>query len=197
VNVLGIEIDSKVTEAGRRYLGLDDNPRVRVATADGRVYLATHDRRFDAIFLDAFRQPYIPFYLTTREFWKLAAERLRGGGMVMANVGTVPGDDRLPDAIAGTMATEFTSVYRWPAGEFNVIVAGSRAAEPDRRRAVRAGGRRRPCTGRPPGRAERRSAHRRPGAGGVDDGSDDRPLRRGRRHRQVGLGDTLRSWPGR
>ena len=124
VNVLGIEIDSKVTEAGRRYLGLDDNPRVRVATADGRVYLATHDRRFDAIFLDAFRQPYIPFYLTTREFWKLAAERLRGGGMVMANVGTVPGDDRLPDAIAGTMATEFTSVYRWPAGEFNVIVAG-------------------------------------------------------------------------
>jgi len=95
-----------------------------VATADGRVYLATHDRRFDAIFLDAFRQPYIPFYLTTREFWKLAAERLRGGGMVMANVGTVPGDDRLPDAIAGTMATEFTSVYRWPAGEFNVIVAG-------------------------------------------------------------------------
>ena len=124
VNVLGIEIDSKVTEAGRRYLGLDDNPRVRVATADGRVYLATHDRRFDAIFLDAFRQPYIPFYLTTREFWKLAAERLRSGGMVMANVGTVPGDDRLPDAIAGTMATQFASVYRWPAGEFNVIVAG-------------------------------------------------------------------------
>jgi spermidine synthase len=124
VHVLGIEIDGAVTAAGRRYMGLGDNPNVNVATADGRVYLATHTSRFDAIFLDAFRQPYIPFYLTTREFWALSAERLRAGGMVMANVGTVPGDDRLPDAIAGTMATEFPSVYRWRVGDFNEIVAG-------------------------------------------------------------------------
>jgi hypothetical protein len=44
--------------------------------------------------------------------------------MVMANVGRVPGDGRLPDAIAGTMATVFPSVYRWSAGEFNDIVVG-------------------------------------------------------------------------
>jgi hypothetical protein len=44
--------------------------------------------------------------------------------MVMANVGRVPGDDRLPDAIAGTMATRFATVVEWPMGEFNVIVAG-------------------------------------------------------------------------
>ena len=44
----------------------------------------------------------------------------------MANVGRVPGDDRLPDAIAGTMATEFASVYMWPVGGFNMIVAGFR-----------------------------------------------------------------------
>ena len=124
VNVLGIELDGDVTAVGRRYLGLADNPRVRVATADGRPYLEGHDARYDAIFLDAFRQPYIPFYLTTQEFWSLASERLAPGGMVMANVGRVPGDDRLPDAIAGTMATRFASVYRWSAGDFNVIVAG-------------------------------------------------------------------------
>jgi hypothetical protein len=64
---------------------------------------------------DAFRQPYIPFYLTTQEFWSLATERLRPGGMVMANVGCVPGDNRLLDAIAGMMATRFASVYEWPA----------------------------------------------------------------------------------
>ena len=80
---------------------------MRVATADGRPYLATHSARYDAIFLDAFRQPYIPFYLTTQEFWRLAQERLNPGGMVMANVGTVPGSERLPAAIAGTMATVF------------------------------------------------------------------------------------------
>jgi spermidine synthase len=97
---------------------------VRVATADGRPYLATHTARYDAIFLDAFRQPYIPFYLTTQEFWRLADERLRPGGMVMANVGTIPGDERLPSAIAGTMATVFPRVYRWRVGGFNEIVAG-------------------------------------------------------------------------
>ena len=42
----------------------------------------------------------------------------------MANVGRVPGDDRLPDAIAGTMATRFATVVEWPVGDFNVIVAG-------------------------------------------------------------------------
>jgi spermidine synthase len=123
VDVLGIELDGDVTAAGRRYMGLGDNPRVRVATADGRTYLEGHDTRYDAIFLDAFRQPYIPFYLTTQEFWSLTLQRLAPGGMVMANVGRVPGDDRLPDAIAGTMATRFASVYEWPSGDFNVIVA--------------------------------------------------------------------------
>ena len=78
-NVLGIELDPEVTAIGRRYFGLASNPRVRVATADGRPYLATHATRYDAIFLDAFRQPYIPFYLTTQEFWRLALRAAAAG----------------------------------------------------------------------------------------------------------------------
>ena len=97
---------------------------MRVATADGRPYLTTHSARYDGIFLDAFRQPYIPFYLTTQEFWRLAQDRLNPGGMVMANVGTVPGSERLPAALAGTMATVFPYVYRWRIGGFNEIVVG-------------------------------------------------------------------------
>lgn len=124
VNVLGIELDPEVTAIGKRYFGLASNPRVRVATADGRVYLETHDTRYGAIFLDAFQQPYIPFYLTTQQFWSLCRARLRAGGIVMANVGETPGSQRLLDAIAGTMATRFASVYAWPVGRFNWIVAG-------------------------------------------------------------------------
>ena len=124
VNVLGIELDPLVTDVGRRYFGLADNPRVRVATADGRVYLEQHHTRYDAVFLDAFRQPYIPFYLTTQEFWGLARDRLDAGGMVMANVGRIPNDAGLPDAIAGTMATRFASVFEWRVSGFNDIVAG-------------------------------------------------------------------------
>jgi spermidine synthase len=124
VDIQGIELDPEVTSVGRRYFGLADNPRVSVASADGRTFLEQHTTRYDAIFLDAFRQPYIPFYLTTQQFWSLAISRLHPGGIVMANIGRVPGDNRLPDAIAGTMATRFASVYLWPVGRFNVIVAG-------------------------------------------------------------------------
>ena len=35
--------------------------------------------RYDSIFVDAYRQPYIPFYLTTREFFALVRDRLRAG----------------------------------------------------------------------------------------------------------------------
>ena len=42
VRIQGIELDPLVTAVGRRYLGLASNPRVSVATDDGRVYLETH-----------------------------------------------------------------------------------------------------------------------------------------------------------
>ena len=42
---------------------------------------------YDAIMVDAYRQPYIPFYLATREFFELARERLAPGGVVIVNVG--------------------------------------------------------------------------------------------------------------
>ena len=101
VNVLGIELDPLSPQVGRRYFGLAYNPRVRVATADGRVYLEQHHTRYDAVFLDAFRQPYIPFYLTTQEFWGLARDRLDSGGMVMANVGRIPDDTEPPGCHRG------------------------------------------------------------------------------------------------
>jgi spermidine synthase len=124
VSIQGIELDPQVTAVGKRYFGLASNPRVSVATADGRVYLETHSRRYDAIFLDAFQQPYIPFYLTTQEFWALAARRLAPGGMVMANVGRIPGSNRLPETVAGTMATRFASVYLWQQSGYNEMVIG-------------------------------------------------------------------------
>jgi hypothetical protein len=39
VQIDGVELDPKVSEAGRRYFGLDAIPRLRTITADGRVFL--------------------------------------------------------------------------------------------------------------------------------------------------------------
>jgi hypothetical protein len=74
--------------------------------------------------VDAYRQPYVPFYLATREFFRLARERLAPGGMVALNVAAVPDDKRLVRNVAGTLASELPQVLEWPALRFNTIVLG-------------------------------------------------------------------------
>jgi spermidine synthase len=120
----GVEIDPKVTEAGRRFLGLGDNPRLHVVTADARPYLAGTHRRWDAILIDAYRQPYIPFYLATKEFFQLARDHLRPGGVVALNIAALPGDDRLANSVAGTVASVFPQAWEWRPLRFNELVLG-------------------------------------------------------------------------
>jgi spermidine synthase len=122
VQIDGVEIDPKVTEVGRRYFGLEDNPNLHVVTADGRPYLAGTDERFDLILVDAYRQPYIPFYLATREFFRLARDHLTRGGVLAINVAAVPGDDQLGDALGTTMLAEFPAVWRWQPLRFNELL---------------------------------------------------------------------------
>jgi hypothetical protein len=66
----------------------------------------------------------VPFYLATREFFRLARERLRPGGALAINVATVPTDHRLAEEIAGTMAHELPHVWSWQALRFNRLVVG-------------------------------------------------------------------------
>lgn len=124
VRIDGVEIDGTVSKAGRLFLGLDENPNLRVITADARPFLRSTGGRYDVIMADAYHQPYVPFYLATREFFALTRQRLRPGGIVALNVTTVPGDDSLVRAIAGTLATEYPQVVAWPALRFNTLVVG-------------------------------------------------------------------------
>jgi spermidine synthase len=136
----GVELDPAVTEAGRRYLGLDDNPRLHVYTADARPFLRRSDDRYDLIVIDAYRPPYVPFYLATREFFELVRERLAPGGIVALNVASVPGDTRLAHAIATTLSGELPAVWTWQALRFNQIVIGLERPLPRREIARRLGG---------------------------------------------------------
>ncbi|MEX2211172.1 MAG: fused MFS/spermidine synthase [Gaiellaceae bacterium] len=124
VRIDGVEIDPEVSDAGLRYLGMGDNPRLRVVDADARPFLRRADRRYDLVFVDAYHQPYVPFYLATREFFELVRSRLAPGGLVALNVATVPGDRRLRDELAGTLAAVFPEVRIWPVLRFNHVVIG-------------------------------------------------------------------------
>jgi spermidine synthase len=120
----GVEIDPEVNALATQYFGADDNAKQKLITADARPFLLSTDQKYDLIFIDAYRQPYVPFYLATAEFFKLCRDHLTPDGIVALNVSTVPGDDRLSSSIAGTLATQFPLVMRWPALRFNQLVLG-------------------------------------------------------------------------
>ena len=122
-----VEIDGELFDIGRRYFGLRDRPGLRMFAEDARPFLRRTDRRYDAIFVDAYRQPYIPFYLTTREFFELARDRLRPGGVVVVNVGHPEGSDRLEKVLTTTIREAFPNVLRDPIEPTNTLLVASAA----------------------------------------------------------------------
>jgi spermidine synthase len=127
-----VEIDPELTELGRRYLDLR-NPRMRTFAEDARPWLERSEGGYDVIMVDAYRQPYIPFYLATHEFFELARERLAPGGLVIVNVGHPEGGQELERVLGRTMAAAFPRVQRYPIEETNtLLVAGEGAFSGDR-----------------------------------------------------------------
>lgn len=121
-----VEIDGELTALGREYLGLR-NPRMEAFAADARPWLEAAAGGYDAILVDAYRQPYIPFYLTTAEFFALAAERLAPGGVVIVNVGHPEGSAALEQVLGATMASAFPRVLRDPIVAVNTLLVGGGA----------------------------------------------------------------------
>lgn len=105
----GVDIDGELAKVGRKYFELEGK-NFTAHTADARPYLRSTSTRYDALILDAYRQPYIPFYLTTREFFALAKDRLRPDGNVVVNVGHPEDSVALERVLASTMSTEFRFV---------------------------------------------------------------------------------------
>jgi len=106
----GFELDEKIVEVGREYFHMD-MPNLNVVIGDGRLNLERSKNKYDIIAVDAYRPPYIPPHMTTREFFAIAASRLTDDGVLTINVGSVPGDRRLIDGLATTIATVFPSVH--------------------------------------------------------------------------------------
>ena len=72
---------------------MGSNPNLTVYDEDARPWLRASDGGYDLIVVDAYRQPYIPFYLATKEFFELARDHLAPGGVVIVNVGHPEGYD--------------------------------------------------------------------------------------------------------
>ena len=130
----GVEIDAKLSEIGRRYFDMR-GPHLHLYHEDARPFLRRIDARYDMISLDVYRQPYIPFYLTTREFFELARDKLAPAGVVIVNVGHPEGRYDLEKVLAATMGDVFPYVARDAIEPTNtLLVAGTRRASAARLR---------------------------------------------------------------
>ena len=123
----GVEIDPKLEEIGRRYFDMGSNPNLTVHSEDARPWLRRSPGGYDVIVVDAYRQPYIPFYLTTREFFALVRDRLAPGGAVVVNVGHPAKNDDLETVVGRTMAAVFPAVLRDPIEATNTLLVAGRA----------------------------------------------------------------------
>lgn len=122
----GVEIDPKIVAAGRKYFNMNE-PNLNVIIEDGRYFLRTTNKTYSMIGIDAYHQPYIPFHLTTKQFFQEVDNHLTENGVAIVNAGRTQDDYRLVDVMASTMKTVFPNVYIIDADQFeNSIVVGTK-----------------------------------------------------------------------
>ncbi len=113
-----VELDPAVIELARAHFALREDSRLRVVQGDGRIYLDRSRDAYDMIKLDAYRGTFVPFHLTTREFYQLCRRRLKPGGCVTQNIAP---DTLLYDAAIATMKSVFANVDEyWTGADLSV-----------------------------------------------------------------------------
>jgi len=118
----GFEIDPEIIRVGQTYFQMNQ-PNLNAIAQDGRWGLDHSTSKYSVIGIDAYRPPYIPWHLTTREFFQIVKDHLDTNGVMVINVGRSPVDRRLVDALTSTIHTVFPSVYVMDVPEsFNTII---------------------------------------------------------------------------
>lgn len=124
----GIEIDPGIVEAGAQFFDMNTEkmPNLTVYVQDGRYMLNQLDKRYSVIAVDAYRPPYIPWHLTTVEFFQEVRDHLTDNGVVAINVGRTNTDRRLVDAMTSTLLQVFSTVHAIDVPlSFNTILVGT------------------------------------------------------------------------
>ena len=123
----GVEIDGIIVDLGRQYFHMNE-PNLNVIVQDGRYFLRTTSHKYDIIGIDAYQQPYVPFQLTTLEFFQEVRAHLTPTGVTVINAGRTSKDFRLVEALAQTMHGVFSNVYIIDTERFtNSIIIGTNA----------------------------------------------------------------------
>ncbi|MBI3936530.1 MAG: fused MFS/spermidine synthase [Betaproteobacteria bacterium] len=124
------ELDPEVIRLAKKHFAVQESDRLRIIPEDGRVFLTRSRQKYDIVFLDAYRGPFVPFHLLTREFFELIKKKLKPGGVVVQNVEPTT---MLLDSAITTIGAVFRNLDTYEAGGNVVVVAYDGARIPDAR----------------------------------------------------------------
>lgn len=124
IEVDAVEIDPKVVELAGEFFALPQNDtRLHVHIADARPWLAQQAGKWDLVHVDLFQGgPWVPFYLTTVEFFELVRSRMSDDGLLLVNVLDKSASRELLGAIGATLQQVFPSVEELPTEKGNYIL---------------------------------------------------------------------------
>ena len=109
VMVACTEIEPAMIEMATAYFGLGLDERLQVAVADGREWLATQSQPYDFVLVDVFLdRGYIPYRMSTVEFYTLCRERLTPDGVLVINL--LASDPYLAERVK-TLQQVFPAIY--------------------------------------------------------------------------------------
>lgn len=106
----GYEIDPDIIQAGFEYFNLTPET-VNIHIEDARRGIQHNPHYYQIINIDAYTPPYIPWHLTTREFFTEVFNHLTTDGIMAINVARIYEDRRLVDALFTTINSVFTNTY--------------------------------------------------------------------------------------
>jgi spermidine synthase len=118
--ILAVELDKDVVDLAKKYFRFKETASLRTVVSDGRAFLMKDTDKWDVILIDAYRGPFVPFHLLTKEFYTLVKSRLAPGGVVVQNIEP---STMLFDSATATLASVFPSVDLYDGGG-NVVAIG-------------------------------------------------------------------------
>ena len=115
VEIVGVEIDGKITEIAREYFELSDD--ITVHNYDGRAFLNVTEDKYDIIMVDAYQDITIPFQMSSVEFFTKVKGRLTEDGVMVVNL-NMRSDEagNINYYLCDTIAKAFKNVYTFDVG---------------------------------------------------------------------------------
>jgi spermidine synthase len=112
-----VELDPDILHVAEEYFFFEKTPGMNIHIQDGRRFIKRVKKQYDMIFLDAYKDDFIPFHLTTSEFLQEVKKKLKKGGVVVSNIAS-PFRNKFFYSMIETYKTVFPHLY---------IIKGSKA----------------------------------------------------------------------